>query len=54
MLNRLDIRLADIGSTYLTAPTIKQCYAVNSDEFGPDLKGQTLEIVQPLYVPKFA
>ena len=53
-LNDLDIRLADIGNAYLTAPTTEKCYVVAGDEFGPDLKGRTLKIVRALYGLKSA
>ena len=53
-LNDLDIRLADIGNAYLTAPTTEKCYVVAGDEFGPDLKGRTLKIVLALYGLKSA
>ena len=42
-LNDLDIRLADIGNAYLTAPTTEKCYVVAGDEFRPYLKGRVLK-----------
>jgi hypothetical protein len=53
-LNELDIRMADIGNAYLTAPTTEKCYVIAGDEFGPDLKGRTLKIVRALYGLKSA
>jgi hypothetical protein len=38
-LNGLDIQMANIGNTYLSAPTTKKCYVIAGDEFGPKLKG---------------
>jgi len=53
-LNDLEVRLTDIGNAYLTAPTAEKCYVVAGDEFGPELKGRVLKIVQALYGLKSA
>jgi hypothetical protein len=41
-LNGMDIKMTNIGNAYLNAPIKEKCYVVAGDEFGPDLKGQTL------------
>jgi hypothetical protein len=47
-LNRLDIRLVDIGNAYLAAPTTEKYYVVAGGECRPYLKGRVLKIVRAL------
>ncbi len=50
----MDVFLTNIGNAYLTAPTMEKCYVVAGNEFGPELKGQLLKIIQALYGLKSA
>jgi len=53
-LNELNVCLTDIGNAYLMAPTTEHCYIMAGDEFGPELKGRILKIIQALYGLKLA
>jgi len=46
--NNMDVCLTNIG-TYLTTPTMEQCYVVAGDKFRPELKSQLMKIIQALY-----
>jgi len=48
-LNDMDVHLTDIGNVYFTAPTMEKGYIVAGDEFGPELKGWLMKIIQALY-----
>jgi hypothetical protein len=52
-LNDLDIKMADIGNTYLTAPITEKVWNVLGPEFGDDT-GKCALIVRDLYGLKAA